>query len=289
MSRQTSMPEDRLKQAIVEHVGKSGQRLTPIDLKRSITTNFGLCPREAEKLVKSLVSENHLAYTQQLGRTLVEISTNRPVHVGEGVILAPPDISFSPEPGQILIRIAPGASFGTGDHPTTRIALQLISRVFRENALPCPPENARVLDIGTGTGVLAIAACLMGAAHATGIDTDPCARSEALRNIRLNGLHDRITVDSGAGFDDTGYRSENSLNNEAYSLILANLRYPTLAKMNPKISQITKPGGLLIFSGIRTHETGDIVDVYTSGCFRHTDTHAENNWCGLIFRKVRHP
>lgn len=272
-------PENRVKEAVIEQVGKNGEKQTPLDLERIISADFGLKGRTARKIVKSLVSENRLAYTQQFGRTFVEISRNRPVHVGKGVILAPPDIPFTPGHGQILVRIAPGASFGMGDHPTTRIALQLTSGALHENALPCRPEHAKVIDIGTGTGVLAIAACLMGAQSAVGIDTDPCARSEAAQNIRLNGLQDRILVDSGDRF-------ENYYDKRAFSLILANLRYPSLAGMYTIICRLAKPGGLLICSGFRPHETADLVEIYTSCGFRHIDTLTENNWCGITLKLV---
>lgn len=280
MSRQTSTEGNSLKQAIVEHIRKSWKRLTPIDLERIIARDFGLTGRAARKLVKSLISENILAYTQQLGRTFVEISTNRPFHVGEGVILVPPDISFTPEPGQILIRIAPGASFGTGDHPTTRIALQLISRTFRTQILPCPPENTKVLDIGTGTGVLAIAACLMGAAQAVGIDTDNCAQTEAAQNVRLNNLEDYIQIKEDIKITALNDRTS------SFPLILANLRYPTLARMQSFISDLASPGSVLVFSGFRDDEAKDLAQTYTSSDFRQTEALTENNWCGLVFKKT---
>ncbi len=287
MNPDPDITKNSLKKAAIEHVQKSGVKITPVDLERKISAEFRTTARTARKLIKSLVAENRLTYTQQLGRTFVEISRNRPVHVGGGVILAPPDIAFTPEPGQILVRIAPGASFGTGDHPTTRIALQLISKTFRKQTLPCTPENAKVLDIGTGTGVLAIAACLMGAKQAIGIDTDPCARSEAIHNIRLNGLQDRITVDTTQRFEKSKHKAKISPDKKTFSLVLANLRYPTLARLHADIAQITTPGGLLIFSGFRPHETPGLKEVYTTHGFRHTDTLTENHWCGIIFRKIQ--
>ncbi|MFW6428764.1 MAG: 50S ribosomal protein L11 methyltransferase [Desulfosalsimonas sp.] len=279
MNRQTSIQENSLKQAVMELVRKSGKRLTPLDLERIIVRDFGLTGRAARKLIKSLISENSLAYTQQLGRTFAELSTNRPFHAGEGVILAPPDISFTPEPGQILIRIAPGASFGTGDHSTTRIALQLISRIFRTQTLPCPPENAKVLDIGTGTGVLAIAACLMGAAQAVGIDTDNCAQTEAAQNVRLNNLEDYIQIKEDIKATASDDRTS------SFPLILANLRYPTLAGMQSFISELASPGGVLVFSGFRDDEAKDLAQTYISSGFRQTDALTENNWAGLVFKK----
>lgn len=284
MTPQADRTQDRLKDAVIEHVRKNGQKCTPLDLERKISAGFGVPGRTVRKLVKFLVLENRLAYTQQLGRTFVEISRNRPVHVGQGVILAPPDTSFSPADGQTLIRIAPGASFGLGDHATTRITLQLTSRALSNRALPCRPEKARVLDIGTGTGVLAIAACLMGAGGAVGIDTDSCARSEAVQNVCLNGLQDRILIGSGFQQDIEGKPENCPLDNSLFSLILANLRYPTLAGLHAKIRQVSTPGAVLIFSGFRKHEMKDLAGIYASCGFRRIDELTENLWCGIVLK-----
>ncbi|MCF8095715.1 MAG: 50S ribosomal protein L11 methyltransferase [Desulfobacteraceae bacterium] len=187
---------NRLKEAVMRHVRRSEQRCTPLDLERGISARFGVSGKTVRKIVKSLILENRLAYTQQMGRTFVETSINRPVHVDEDIIIAPPDISPVTHEGQILIRISPGASFGIGDHATTR------SR---------PPAF--------------------------------------------------------------------------FSLILANLRYPTLADLRENIHQVSEAGALLVFSGFRAQETGDLVQIYTEFGFRQIDELTENGWCGMVLKK----
>ncbi len=278
MTRQPPAFENRLKEAVMEHVRKNGHRTTPVDIERRISARFSAPAGTVRKVVKSLVMENRLAYTQQLGRTFVEISLNRPVHIGEGLVLAPPDISFVPGESQTLIRIAPGASFGLGDHATTRIALQLTARAVRNHVLPCRLENACVLDIGTGTGVLAIAACLMGAGRAVGIDTDGCARTEAAENVRLNGMEDRIHIREKFECSSSGMAAQ-------FHLILANLRYPTLVGISDKIGQVSAPGAPAVFSGFRRHESADIVRTFSTCGFLHQETLFENNWCGMVLKK----
>lgn len=280
MTRETDTQKDSIKYRVMEHVRKSLQHLTPLDLERRVSADLGISGKTARKVVKSLVSENQLSYTQNLGRSFVEISRNRPVNVGQDFVLAPPGVSCPPENGRVIVRIAPGASFGIGDHATTRIALKLISRVFRENALPCPPEEALVLDIGTGTGVLAIAACLMGAGRAIGTDTDPCARSEAAHNVCLNDLEERIHID----YTQDGSESCPGHRTPGYSMILANLRYPTLARLCGEITRIASPGAIVIFSGFRDHEMADLVRIYTSCGFRPIGELTENAWCGITLK-----
>ncbi|MFW6080300.1 MAG: 50S ribosomal protein L11 methyltransferase [Desulfosalsimonas sp.] len=273
--------KEKVKYLAVEHVRKSSQRLTPLDLERRVSAETGISGKTARKIIKSLVSENQLSYTQHLGRTFVDISTNRPVRVGHDIILAPPDIAVCRDNGRTLVRIAPGASFGIGDHATTRIALQLISRVFRGKTLPCPPEDAVVLDIGTGTGILAIAACLMGAGRAMATDTDPCARSEAAHNVCLNGLEGRIHISSAGQGPEALPRTLQP----PFSLILANLRYPTLARLHDEIARLAAAGTVVIFSGFRDHEAADLVQIYDSCGFRCTDELRENAWCGMTMEK----
>ncbi|MFP4256898.1 MAG: 50S ribosomal protein L11 methyltransferase [Desulfobacterales bacterium] len=281
MTRQTDTQKDMIKQRVMEYVRKSAQHLTPLDLERRVSSDLGLCRKTARKIVKSLVSENRLSYTQNLGRSFVEISRNRPVNVGQDFVLAPPGVSCPMEGGRVIVRIAAGASFGIGDHATTRIALKLISRAFRQSALPCLPENAVVLDIGTGSGVLAIAACLMGAGRAVGTDTDPCARSEASHNVCLNALEERICIN----YTEQGSKSLPRVRPPGFSLILANLRYPTLAGLHEEITRIASPGAIVIFSGFRDHEIKDLVQVYASCGFRRICELTENDWCGITLKK----
>ncbi|MFO7930079.1 MAG: 50S ribosomal protein L11 methyltransferase [Desulfosalsimonas sp.] len=281
MSRQTDTQKDRIKYRVMEHVRKSGQHLTPLDLERMVSTDLGISGKTARKIVKTLVSENRLSYTQNLGRSFVEISRNRPVNVGQDFVLAPPGVSCPRERGRVIVRIAPGASFGIGDHATTRIALKLMSRVFRESALPCPPEETLVLDIGTGTGVLAIAACLMGAGRAIGTDTDPCARSEAAHNVCLNDLEEKIHIDYTKDGSEISPRDPTP----GFSMILANLRYPTLAGLCGEITRIASPGAIVIFSGFRDHEMEDLVRIYASCGFRRICGLTENAWCGITLKK----
>ena len=98
------------------------------------------------------------------------------------------------DPGDIVVNIKAGAAFGTGCHPTTRLALTGLEKVCKNNLIPIGTENCRVLDIGTGSGVLSIAALKMGLDQGIGLDIDPCARAEAAENAVLNGLSKRLEI-----------------------------------------------------------------------------------------------
>mgnify|MGYP006291003169 CR=1 FL=1 len=283
MTQHLPSVKDRLKDAVMEYVRNAHNRCTPQDLESTIALRLNTERKTVRQAVRDLVFENRLVYTYLMGHTFLEISYRQPVDVGGRVILAPPEASCRPGPKQVIIRIAPGASFGMGDHATTRICLQLISWAMHSGRLPAPHSALRVLDIGTGSGVLAIGACLMGAGAAVGIDTDACARAEARQNVGLNGLEDRVcicdTIENGC---------EICLQNHGaalFPLILANLRYPTLTNLRNRITVLAAPGALLIFSGFRQNELPDLVETYETGGFQYLRTLGENAWHGVVLQK----
>lgn len=284
MTNQPTPFKERLADAVMDYVRNADRRCTPRELERTIALRLGADRRAVRQAIRDLVFENRLVYTYLMGHTFLEISYRQPVDVGGGVILAPPEISCRTGPGQTLIRIAPGAAFGMGDHATTRISLQLISWAMRTRGLPDPHSALRVLDIGTGSGVLAICACLMGADAAVGIDTDACARAEAEQNVRLNELEERVKI-----METTGDGVEiccRKYCTAPFSLILANLRYPTLSRLAGGIRQLAAPGALLILSGFRQSELPDLANTYESGGFQYLRTLSENAWCGIVLEKT---
>ena len=256
---------------VMDAIAGAKRRYTLPDLERALSRQRGMPRRFVRQTVRALVSANMIVYTQIHGHTFLDISYRRPVPVGRGVVLAPPDLSFDPAPGQTLIRIAPGAAFGMGDHPTTRLALRMTAWAIGERQLIGHPADAAALDIGTGSGVLAICACLMGVGRAAGIDTESCARAEARENVRLNALQDRISISPAAPDALAG----------SFALILANLRWPTLSAMRGRILELAPRGGLLIFSGFRETETAGLVDAYTTSGAVLLRTRTENSWAAI--------
>ncbi len=143
-------------------------------------------------------------------------------------------------PGEDAIILDPHNAFGTGKHPTTRLTLAILTDVAR-GANHGEPSFARwsVLDFGCGTSILAIAAVRLGAKKALGVEIDPQSAKAALRNVRLNGLSQRIQVEQGSWERVDG----------AYELILANVVPSVLFRMGDAIPAHLKPGGGAIVSG----------------------------------------
>lgn len=264
-------PAGDLRERVLKFI--AGGRQTPADILRALPA----FPKTAvQAAVRELVASGALAYTAEHGRTFIEPSFDRPVRVSERIVLTPPDRDVPPGPGEIVVRLRPGAAFGVGRHPTTRLALQGIEFALRGDAAARSRAGSRVLDIGTGSGVLAIAAVKLGIENGVGLDIDPCAVAEASHNVRLNDLAGRIEI------CDRGLERVEGV----FSLVVANLRLPTLARLAAPIAALTMPGGALVVSGVQNAEQDVVVDVYGRQRFECAWSAAEDRWVGLMLSKI---
>ncbi|MDQ1331760.1 MAG: ribosomal protein methyltransferase, partial [Thermodesulfobacteriota bacterium] len=181
----------RVREYILEAVAASPELLTFGKLAKVIKSRLDISRNDLKKAVGKLVTEGELIYSYKHGCSFLEKSFDKPVRISKRIVLAPYRMMFQERPEDVVIRLQHGISFGSGDHPTTRLALKGIEYVFEE---PAFPGNGRALDIGTGSGVLAIACVMMGSISAAGVDTDPCARNEAVENARINRIGNRIEI-----------------------------------------------------------------------------------------------
>jgi ribosomal protein L11 methyltransferase len=255
----------------------AGRRQTPADILKRLS-HPPVFPRTCvQDAIRELVASGALAYTAEHGRTFLEPSFNRPVRVSERIVLSPPDHDVAPGPGEIVVYLRPGAAFGVGRHPTTRLALRGIEFALSRDDAARRRAGSRVLDIGTGSGVLAIAAVRLGIENGVGLDLDPCAVVEAAQNVSLNGLAGRIEI------SDRGLERIDAV----FSLVVANLRWPTLERLAATLAVLTKPGGALVVSGVQHAEQEAVVAAYGRQQFECAWSLAEDRWVGLVLNKTR--
>lgn len=267
---------ESVKRAVLSMITESAMRLTPDRIGKTLHHARSIDRRLVAQAIRELITEKAITYTHQFGCSFLELSFNRPVSVSDRIVLKPPDISFSPAAGQIVVTLSQGASFGSGEHPSTRLALRGIAEAFTTRMLP-DVLHSRMLDVGTGTGVLAIAAVLLGIDHAVGVDIDPCSRAEAVNNTQLNGLTERVQIT-----DDLEVVTV-----DQFSLITANLRAPTLKELKPRLLPLLLlDGGVLILSGIKKEEIFDIRRHYESNVLPFRWEANEKDWAALIFQSV---
>jgi len=261
-----------IRREVLSCVNASKKKLTPGALERALSERFSMDRLEFKAVVRNLVSDRELMYTYHFGCSFLEKSFNKPIRISHRVVLKPHGMFYRPGIKDVVIRIQQGAAFGSGDHPTTRLAVQGIETALLETDR-FKKDNTKALDIGTGSGVLAIAAVLMGIKTARGIDIDPCARAEAGKNIQLNHLAHRISI-----------HDHNILDiHETFTLVTANLRYPTLKRLCPHMVHLTEKNSAVVVSGIKTDEVSDLLNEFTRNRFKCVWKSFEKDWAGMVF------
>ncbi len=195
----------------------------------------------------------------------------KPLQASPRFVVAPPWEAPEVLVGQHLIVIEPAMAFGTAQHETTALCLTGIDRLYAEQ----DPGPKTVLDVGTGTGILAIAAALLGAEDVTGTDNDPNAVLAARDNLRLNpALAGRRIAFSDTPLDEVPGRFE---------LVVANILTSTLIMLAPALAARVAPGGRLMLSGILAEQAPEIVAVFTAEGLGHEHTEDKNGWVRVDF------
>lgn len=190
----------------------------------------------------------------------------QPIDVGETLAIVPP---WDTAPtGRTAIIVDPGMAFGTGHHETTRFCLATIERLARQVC------HGRFADIGTGTGILAIAARKLGFAEAVGVDIDPLATDAARRNVILNEL-DHVTIHDGSVEKTTG----------PFDLIAANLLSEILKSLAPEIVSRMKPAGIALLSGILAGQEDEVMETFTMLGTTLEEKLIDGRWVSLVIRR----
>lgn len=170
----------------------------------------------------------------------------------------------SKDRGKIVLHIDPKMSFGTGHHESTRLCLILLERFLN--------RDCNVLDVGTGTGILAIAAAKLGARRIVALDNDEWSVNNAKENIRKNHVSNKVRVVQG---------SVDRIPKQKFDLVLANLDYPTVAHDFKKLLTAVRLEGMLILSGLLTSDLDPLLDLLKHHSAIPLEVVEENEWVAL--------
>ncbi|HEX8917883.1 MAG TPA: 50S ribosomal protein L11 methyltransferase [Chloroflexota bacterium] len=190
-----------------------------------------------------------------------------PLKIGN-VVIKPTWREWESSPDEIVIELDPGMAFGTGLHPTTKLTLLALQRHVR--------REMDVLDLGTGSGILAIPAARRGA-HVSALDVSEVAVEVAQTNIDTNGVGDRITVSQG---------SIDAIEGRRFDLILANIIASVLIALAPQLAAALKPGGLLLASGIIDERVEAVREALAGAGLLIVEQEHEGDWWLLVARRT---
>ena len=197
----------------------------------------------------------------------------KPMEIGERLLVIPDWEEAEPE-GRVALRLNPGLIFGTGSHATTRLCLQALERIVT--------PGTRVLDLGCGSGILSIAALLLGADSAFGCDIDEKAVDVAYENAALNGIgRDRYTVWAGDVLGDAGLQREMGRN---YDLVVANIVADVIIALAPAVPALLKSGGLFLCSGIIDSRAEEVRCRLEAEGFSILETNSDQGWFSFLCR-----
>jgi len=198
-----------------------------------------------------------------------------PFELAAGIVVAPPWADYHAKPDEMVVLMDPGRAFGTGLHDTTRLVAEQLVQLGGELT------GARVLDVGTGTGVLALVALSLGAESVVAIDTDPAAVEVARENAALNDALTQLDASTTPVERVSG----------AFPVVVANIQARVLIPMAPTLLERVASGGALVLSGVLAQEHDEVAAAYRELGFAPAATratecgHERDSWIALTYRR----
>jgi len=190
-----------------------------------------------------------------------------PVRLGQRIVIKPSWREFAANSDDIVLELDPGMAFGTGLHPTTRMVLEAMET--------CVLPGFSVFDVGTGSGILAVAAAKLGSASVLAVDTEPVAVRVARENVVLNSASELVTVREGSV----------EQGNATYDVVLANIIGSVISEMAQDLARVLNPDGVLITSGIIAERLPMVEAAFADANLRIAERMQSDDWFCLIVNR----
>ncbi len=192
------------------------------------------------------------------------------LRIGTRLVIRPSWLAYAPKPRDVVIELDPGMAFGTGLHPTTQLCLQALERLIQ--------PDIDVLDLGTGSGILAIAAAKLGAGRVAAFDSDPQAVRVARENVRKNDAGQMVTVQHGSLSEAAG----------TYDLVMVNILARVIVQMaEAGLSERLRRGGYLVTAGITADQAPEVIAALERNDLHVTDRRQRGDWVSLEAERAR--
>lgn len=187
-----------------------------------------------------------------------------PVKVTDKLVVVPCWEEYKPQAGEVTVTLDPGMAFGTGTHETTRLCMQLVEKYVK--------PDSTFLDIGTGSGILAITSLLLGAKKAVGVDIDEIVLTVSHENAKLNKVDDRFEVIIGDLTEKI---------TDKYNIVCANIVADVIIRLSQDVEQFMNSDSILLVSGIIDERADEVLNVLLSQNFKLVDRVEENGWVAM--------
>ncbi len=191
----------------------------------------------------------------------------RPIHIGEKVVVCPEWIEYAPKEGEVILKLDSNMAFGTGEHETTSMCLELLQKYMK--------EGDTAIDVGCGSGILGICAIKLGAGFAYMTDIDYVAVKSAQHNSELNGVAEKVKVALSDLLEKADVRGE---------IMTANITADILCRLSESIPKNLKKGGILILSGIIEPKLAQVIEAYGKMGLTLLEQRQKGEWFALAMR-----
>ncbi|HSD62186.1 MAG TPA: 50S ribosomal protein L11 methyltransferase, partial [Ignavibacteriaceae bacterium] len=191
------------------------------------------------------------------------------MHISDRIVVKPSFREYVKQDDEIVITIDPKMSFGTGEHATTKLIIHLLEKYIK--------PYMKILDAGTGTGILSIVSVLLGASKVIGFDIDEWCYENANENCRINNVSAKIEIRQG---------EINLVTEEDFEMIVANIQMNILINLAEDFRKRLKQGGLLLLSGLLKEDEEEVVRKFCKNGFSLIETRQMEEWIALVFQKI---
>jgi len=195
----------------------------------------------------------------------------KPIRIGERIVIVPAWEHYDAKEDDIIVRMDPGMAFGTGTHETTRLVIGLLEKYVK--------KDMSVLDVGCGSGILAICASKLGAKECRAYDIDPVAVKVARENIKDSGL-------TNVSCDVSDLLKQIDRDAAPYNIICANIVADIIIRMTPDVGGLMDENSVILASGIIVERSDDVVECFEKNGFMIVERTEENGWCALAVMKA---